>query len=255
MNTDDSWAELEFSIGRRLFYFWALTWGCAMTVVSTSGYLLTQFFLRRVSVFRWWSVFWARSMFFGVGLRIEQRQLGHLDCDTSYVFASNHQILIDIPLTALAISCPFGFVAKSDLARVPFLGAALRYSPSVFVNPSNPRKSYESIKRAGEHIRAGTSVIIFPEGARTYQKALIPFQRGAFLLALEAGVPIVPVTILDAYRVFNEKLRLARPGLIRVVVGNPIPLAEMSRSDLPELMDRVKNEIESQFDFAFDPDG
>ncbi|GMQ81444.1 MAG: lysophospholipid acyltransferase family protein [Rhodothermia bacterium] len=223
-----------------------------MTVVSASGYLLSRFVVRHARIFRWWSIFWARSMFWGTGIRIEQRQRAHLDCDASYVFASNHQILLDIPLTALTISCPFGFVAKSDLVRIPFLGPALRNSPSVFVDPSNPRKSYESIKTAGEHIRSGTSVIIFPEGARTYQKELIPFQRGAFLLALEAGVPIVPVTILDAYRLFNEKTRLARPGIVRVVIGKPIPLAGLSRSDLPELMDRVKDEIEGQFDFAID---
>jgi len=257
VNTDHSQEELEFSIGRRLFYYWAMAWGCVITVVSTSGYLLSRLVIRNTrfdhsGFFHWWNAFWARSMFVGTGIRIERRQRADLDCDMSYVFVSNHQILLDIPLMALAISCPFGYVAKSDLARVPFLGAALKKSPSVFVDPSNPRKSYESIKAAGEHIRKGTSVIVFPEGSRTYQKELIPFQRGAFHLALEAGVPIVPITILDAYRLFNERTRLARPGIVRVVVGKPIPLDGLSRADLPELMDKVRDEIVSQFDFSID---
>jgi 1-acyl-sn-glycerol-3-phosphate acyltransferase len=100
------------------------------------------------------------------------------------------------------------------------------------------------MRRAGENIRNGTSVIIFPEGARSYRREMGPFQKGAFLLALEAGVPIVPVTIIDAYEVINEERRMARPGEVHIVIGSPIPLEGKTRRDLPELMETVRRAIE-----------
>ncbi len=222
-----------------------------MTVISATGYVISQLIVRRRGVFRWWTNFWARSIFAGIGIRIACKHLHELDCSASYVFVCNHQILLDIPLAALAIKCPFAYVSKAGLARVPFLGQAIRYSPSVFVDRSNPRRSYESIKRAGEQIRNGTSVIIYPEGARSYERALQPFMKGAFLLALEAGVSIVPVTILDAYDVLNERKHLARPGLVHVVVGKPIALCGTTRSELPALMEKVYRAIEDQFDMEW----
>lgn len=235
----------------RLFYIWAVVWGSLMTVIAATGYVISQLIVRRLGVFRWWSTFWARSIFVGIGVRIACKQLHELDCNASYVFVCNHQVLLDIPLTALAVKCPFAYVSKAGLARVPFLGQAIRYSPSVFVDRSNPRRSYESIKRAGEQIRNGTSVIIYPEGARSYERTMQPFMKGAFLLALEAGVPIVPITILDAYDVFNERKQLARPGVVHIVVGKPISLHGMTRSQLPVLMENVVRAIENQFDLEW----
>ena len=249
LNSDDPWRDLEYSFGRRLFYYWMMTWGSVMTVLSSVGFVLTQTIFRKKDLFTWWSRFWSRSMFAGTGIRVEYVRRVELDCRSSYVFASNHQVLVDIPILSVAIPCSFGFVAKSELGRVPFLGQAIQHSPSVFVDSSNARKSYESIKIAGKRIRAGTSVIIYPEGERTYRRDLLPFQRGAFILALEAGVPIVPVTILDAYQIFNEQTKLARPGVVRVVVGRPINLEGLTRADIPEVMTNVRQEIERQFNF------
>jgi 1-acyl-sn-glycerol-3-phosphate acyltransferase len=236
--------KLRPNLATRAFFVWAMLWATLMTIVSALGYVSSEFVLRRRSVFRKWSMFWARSMMAGTGIRLKYHRTERLDCSRSYVFVANHQIGLDIPLIALAVACPFGFVAKAELARIPFLGQAISYSPSVFVDRSNPRGTYESMRKAGENIRNGTSVIIFPEGARSYRREMGPFQKGAFLLALEAGVPIVPVTIIDAYEVVNEEKRMARPGVVHVVVGAPIPLEGMTRRDLPEVMETVRSAIE-----------
>jgi len=247
VNTDIPTSALRPTVFTRVFFVWALFWASLMTVVSAIGYVTSELLTRHRSVFHAWSVFWSKSILIGTGVRLACRQHGRLDCGRSYVFAANHQIMLDIPLVSLAIDCPFGFVAKAELARVPFLGQAIRSSPSVFVDRSDPRSTYRSMQQAGENIRGGTSVIIFPEGARSYERTMGPFQKGAFLLALEAGVPIVPVTILDAFQIQNENTRLARPGTIHIVIGEPIPLEGLTRRDLPELMETVRRAIDRPF--------
>jgi 1-acyl-sn-glycerol-3-phosphate acyltransferase len=142
----------------------------------------------------------------------------------------------------------FGWVAKAELGRVPFLGWAIKASPSVFVDRSQPRKSVESIHTAAEKIRGGVSVAIFPEGSRSYSGELGPFMRGAFVLAIEAGVPVVPVTIKNAHELFNEKTKLARPGTLHITVGKPIAIDGWTRSDIPRLMEEVRIAMQSELD-------
>lgn len=185
-------------------------------------------------------------MFAGMGIRVTSDVRGTLDTNQAYVFVCNHQVAIDIPVVSLAIPCPFGWVAKAELARMPFLGPAVRASPSVFIDRSHPKKSVESMRLAGQRIRDGLSVIIFPEGARSHGPELAAFKRGAFQLAVEAGVPVVPVTILNAWQVFNENTRQARPGRVNVVVGEPIPLDDSGRKQVDALAAMVRAVMEHE---------
>jgi 1-acyl-sn-glycerol-3-phosphate acyltransferase len=165
---------------------------------------------------------------------------------STYVFVSNHQNSMDILLLAEAIPCPFGFVAKAALRNVPFIGWSLRMSPSVFVDLRNPRRSRESIETAAKEIREGRSVAIFPEGHRTQGPQMSPFKKTAFLLAVAAGVPLVPITITNAYTVLNEHRRWARPGPVHVVLHEPIPTEGLTRTDVPRLTDEVFAVIASE---------
>lgn len=181
----------------------------------------------------------AKTLFWATGIRVETHYRTKLDTSRPYIFISNHQSFLDIPLAALVIPCPYGYVAKVELARIPFLGFAIKYSPSVFIDRSNPRKSIMSMLKAADAIRGGTSVVLYPEGGRSYSRSLRPFKKGAFVLAIQAGVPIVPIIIKDAYRILNEKKKSATKGTVHVVVGEPISLDGLSRKDAPDLMNRV----------------
>lgn len=234
--------------GSRLFFYWCAVWASLMTIVSAVGSISHQAISSNKGVFRTWSRFWSRSMFAGMGIRVKSDVRATLDADKAYVFVSNHQVAIDIPVVSLAIPCPFGWVAKAELARTPFLGPAVRASPSVFIDRSHPKKSIESMRIAGQRIRDGLSVIIFPEGARSHGPELAPFKRGAFQLAIEAGVPIVPVTILNGWQVFNEKHGRARPGRVHVVIGEPIVLDGTGRQQMDALMTQVRTVMERELD-------
>lgn len=219
-----------------------------MTVISAVGSITHQALSGNIGVFRSWSIFWARSMFVGMGFRVHPILRTELDPDQVYVFAANHQVALDIPAAGLAIPNTFGWVAKAELARTPILGHAIRASPSVFVDRSTARLAARSMQEAGARIRSGLSVIIFPEGERSYEQELQPFMRGAFMLAVEAGVPVVPVTILNAYRHFDEKRKLARPGTIEIAIGEPTSMEGMSRKQIPEIMERVRLAMQSEID-------
>ncbi|NNF04331.1 MAG: 1-acyl-sn-glycerol-3-phosphate acyltransferase [Rhodothermales bacterium] len=239
---------LEPTIGRRLFFVWCALWAGLMTVISAVGSITHQAISRDIGVFRRWSRFWARSMFFGIGFSVRPILRTRLDPDQVYVFAANHQVALDIPAASLAIPTPFGWVAKGELAGTPVLGRAIKASPSVFLDKSSPRRSVESMRLAGARIRDGLSVIIFPEGARSYEQKLQPFKRGAFMLAVEAGVPVVPVTILNAYRHFDEKRKLAQPGTIEVAIGEPVSMEGVTRKQIPEIMETVRLAMQREID-------
>lgn len=228
---------------KRIFFFWAALWTAIVTVFSGLGTVLTFLVSSNPKWFNFWSRIWGVGILSGVGIRVRTHGLGNVPRQGSYVFAINHQVALDIPAVGSAIPVPFGWVAKAELERVPFLGPAIRSSPSVFIDRSHPKRSIETMRQAGEKIRQGVSVAIFPEGSRSHGKALGAFKRGAFLLAIEAQVPVIPVTIVNGYQLFNEKERTARPGTVHIHFGQPIDITGWGRADIPRLTTLVRSEI------------
>lgn len=232
------------TLGHRLLFAWFAFWAVLITIPVSIIQLTTHQFWPTARNFRRWAGWWGGWILGGVGVRVRTRDDGQLDASRPYVFVSNHQNALDILALSCGLPYPFGFVAKSELERVPFLGFAVRNSACVFIDRSDPRRSLKSIKEAAERIRAGHSVLLFPEGTRSYSPVLAPFKKGAFLLAVEAGVPLVPVTVIDSYRLLDERRRLVRPGTIHVRVGEPLDLAGLTRRDVPALMETVRERME-----------
>lgn len=234
------------TVGTRLHFAWFALVALLVTIPCSLAQLVSHQFTPTARNFQRWSSLWGRLILRGTGIRVRVTERARLDPEQPYVFVANHQNLLDILALAAGLPHPFGFVAKAELARVPFLGFAIRNSASVFLDRSDPRRSIESLQEAGARIRSGTSVLVFPEGARSYAAALQPLKKGAFAVAVEAGVPLVPVTILGAYRLMNEQTKTSRPGTIHIVVGTPISIEGRRRRDIPEIMERVQQQMESE---------
>ncbi|MDX1548343.1 MAG: lysophospholipid acyltransferase family protein [Rhodothermales bacterium] len=231
------------TLGTRLWFAWAVLVALVVTVPLSLLQVVTHAFDPTARNFKRWAGLWGRMILRGSGIRVTVE--GALpDPARPCVFVANHQNALDVPVLAGYLPAPFGFVAKAELARVPFLGFAIRQSASLFIDRSEPRRSLASIQRAGERIRGGNSVLIFPEGRRTWSGRLDAFMKGAFILAVEAGVPLVPVTLVDAYRLLDERHGAARPGRVHVVLGTPIDLAGKRRRDVLALMAAVREEME-----------
>ena len=227
------------------FWLWVVIVMIPMSVIQ----LVTHRFSPTARNFKRNASLWGKLILRGgAGIRVRVTERVRLDPGQPYVFVSNHQNSLDIMALTEALPHPFGFVAKAELANVPFLGLAIRHSASVFLDRSDPRRSVESLKAAGERIRAGTSVLVFPEGSRSHAPRLLPLKKGAFAIAVEAGVPLVPVTILGASSLMNERRMAIRPGMLHIVVGEPISMEGKHRRDIPAIMAEVEARMNAELE-------
>lgn len=186
---------------------------------------------------------WARIILWSAFVRLQVEGAERVGAGP-VVFMSNHESWLDIPALLVAIPGQVRFLAKKTLFGIPFLGWAMRAMGFIPVDRQNRRTAIKSFDEAAARIRAGRSVLVFPEETRTPDGSLLPFQRGGFLIALKAGLPIVPVGIQGARGVMPKKSYVIRPGTIVVRFGEPIPTAGLGVTSKSELMERVRAAIE-----------
>jgi 1-acyl-sn-glycerol-3-phosphate acyltransferase len=180
----------------------------------------------------------------GIGLDVEG--LDRFDRKTPYVFMSNHLSFLDAPLLVTVIDRPVRFVAKRFVFRIPVLGQGMRFAGYVPLDKEGVGEGRRRIARAVELIcDRGYSFLVYPEGTRSPEGKLLPFRRGGFFLALEAGAPIVPISIKGTYELMPRGTRHIRTGTVRIVFHEPIAVSGSSPETLPELMERVRAAIVS----------
>lgn len=187
---------------------------------------------------------WARSLLRAARVEVRVEGLGRLEPDRSYVFMANHQSHFDV--LALLHALPFDLraVAKKELARVPVFGWALAAAGFIFVDRSNRERAIASLKRAADVLRSGRSILVFAEGTRSPDGALLPLKKGGFMMALECGAEVVPVAITGSRQILPKHSLRVRPGTIRVRVMAPIPTAGRGPSARDALMAEVRDAMQ-----------
>lgn len=188
-----------------------------LSVLLTGSAATSIWILRRV---------WSPLLLWAGGVKLAVDGLEHVDPARPTIYVSNHQSVIDVPVLFMAIPKDLRFVAKSQLRWVPFLGWYMWFAGHIFVHRGNPRRTVASLRAAGARIRAGTSIVLFPEGTRSGDGRLLPFKKGAFALAEAAGVPLVPITIHGSGRLMPKRGWQIHPGQIQVRIGAPIIVPE-----------------------------
>lgn len=183
---------------------------------------------------------WSPMCLWATGCRRAVERLPPLP-DGPLIFASNHESALDIWVLVEALPRTIRFVAKRELFRIPIFGWYMQLGGHVPVERSNHARAIHSLRQAAELVRAGTSLIVFPEGTRSRDARVQPFKKGPFALAQEARVPIVPVAVSGSAAVTPTKLIAVRPGTIRVVVGDPIDPADYP--DRTALLTAVRGRI------------
>jgi 1-acyl-sn-glycerol-3-phosphate acyltransferase len=217
---------------------------CGLTLLWGSAAIASALVRPRGTAFIRCGRRWTRGLLRAAGVEVRVEGLGHLQPGTSYIFMSNHQSHFDI--LALLHALPFDLraVAKQELSRVPLFGWALAAAGFIFVDRSNRDRAIASMARAGGILRAGRSIVVFAEGTRSPDGHLLPFKKGGFMMALEAGVPVVPVAISGSRQILPKHRLCLSPGTIRVRALKPIPTTGRGLQARDALMAEVRTAIE-----------
>jgi len=178
-----------------------------------------------------------------VGVKIEVRGLQHLAPGCNYIFMSNHVSNLDPPVLVPVIPGRCSVLVKKELFRVPVLGTGMRLGELVPVDRGDREAAIESIQAATAVLRKGLHMVIYPEGTRSGDGRLLPFKKGPFHLAMDSGVPVVPVTLLGTFESWPKTRFALRPGTATVVFHPPLNPHDFS--DREALMTAVRNTIAS----------
>ena len=191
-------------------------------------------------VFLWVSKLYSRIALFVLGVTVTCRGLENIDARKAYVFMSNHVSHADSPALASVIPHPLHWVFKKELSTIPVFGWVLLACGQVMVDRSAPDKSKAAMEEALSGLSGNNSVMIYPEGTRSRDGNLQPFKKGGFWMALQVGLPIVPVRVSGSRNIVAADTLRVRPGIITVEVFPPIETRGKTPSDIPDLMNRVR---------------
>jgi len=181
------------------------------------------------------------------GIRTRVEGVENLNPTETAIYCANHQSAMDIPILFVNLPVQFRFVAKRSLFRMPFMGWHLTRSGHIPVDRGRPRGAVKSLDAAAEKIRAGSSVILFPEGHRSRNGKMGPFKTGSFYLAIQAGVPVVPITLNGTRAVLKPDTYHVRPGRTEMIVHPAIPTRGLTVRDVDALSEKVRGQIASRF--------
>jgi 1-acyl-sn-glycerol-3-phosphate acyltransferase len=177
------------------------------------------------------------------GVRVETIGLDKIDPARSYIFMSNHVSNIDPPILVPLIPRRSSVLVKKELFRVPILSRAMRMGSLVPVDRGNREAGIEAVSAAKKVIQQGLNMVIYVEGKRSFDGKLLPFKKGPFYLAMECGVPVVPVTMVGSHEAMPKGQFAIKPGLVKVIFHPPIePKDFVSRECL---MEKVRAAIDS----------
>jgi len=182
----------------------------------------------------------------GVSVSLTGSEL--LEPGVPYIFAANHQSQFDIFALQGYLGFDFRWLLKLELFKIPVFGKAMQLAGYIPVDRAHGRKALQSLDEAARRIAGGTSVAIFPEGTRSPDGRLGQFKAGAIVLAIKAGVPVVPVAIIGTHQVLPKGRLLVRPGRVEIRVGAPIATREYTVKQKQELTELLQDKVAELLD-------
>lgn len=230
---------------RTVFIF---VWVVLETFVLGIVAILMSYFVRKNDPVHKVAIAWAKLILFASRVRVTVNGLSNVDPSKSYIYMCNHQSNFDIPVLLGCLPVQFRWLAKAELFKIPIFGRGMRSAGYISIDRFNRKSAFESLSKAAERIKGGVSVMIFPEGTRSIDGKIRPFKKGGFVLAVDAGVPIVPV-VLHGTRAIMPKGRLRiNAGHVVMEVLAPVDTSGYTRATKDQLIERVRNIICDTFD-------
>jgi 1-acyl-sn-glycerol-3-phosphate acyltransferase len=190
-------------------------------------------------------VIWSRLNAFITPMIVRVEGKKNIQNKTSYVVIANHVSLYDIFLIYGWLGIDIKWIMKKELRKIPGVGFGSRKVGHIFLDRSNRRVAVESLNEAKQKLASGASVVVFPEGTRSISGKMGTFKRGAFKLALDLELSILPLTLVGTRKIMPTNTLNIMPGKVKMIIHEPIDIRKYSEETLPELMQHAKEIIES----------
>ncbi len=215
-------------------------------ICGTLAMIVSILFNPRMGGF--FGVAWARINSFFAPMTVNVIGAENIKPGASYVICANHQSHYDIYVLYGWLGIDFKWVMKKELEKVPILGVACKVLGHIFIDRSDSKSAIETINAAKTKIVNGTSVVFFPEGSRSGDGTIKPFKKGAFRMAIDLGLPVLPVTINGTKKVLPKGGIDLKPGGVTMIIHEPISVTGYSEENLNELMDKTRMIINASLD-------
>jgi 1-acyl-sn-glycerol-3-phosphate acyltransferase len=212
------------------------------TIVLGTASLMGSLFERRGRFAHGCARTWSWLILATTGVSVDVRGLDRLNPARTYIFVSNHQSIYDIPVIFANLPYQLRIIAKESLGSFPFLGWHLRRSGHLLVDRKRPDRA-GILGRWRALVKDGLSLIIFPEGTRSADGRLAPFKAGSFLLAIEAKLPIVPVSVDGTRLVMHKGELTTRPGAVTLTLHPPVETEALDVSAARDLAEQVRGVV------------
>jgi 1-acyl-sn-glycerol-3-phosphate acyltransferase len=222
----------------------------AFVVLAASAYLFLvftpMFFVslvtRRTETLYRVAIRGCRMAVWLAGIRLEVRGREKIPSGRAVVFMPNHQSMSDPP-AMMAILPPVLVLLKRSLFHIPVLGPAMRMHGFVPIDREHRERAMQAVEEAAAKLRAGHSFLVYPEGTRTRDGRLLPFKKGAFVMAMRAQAPIVPVSVSGAYKIMRKGAMSLHPGTLRITFHDPVSTQGYAADDRSIVMEKVRAAI------------
>src|SRR5215203_3877470 len=229
---------------RRLHYWWSLFCAGALLALLGPPILLFSWLVNRHYLVYPWARFGAGSWLRLSGVRVKVRGLEHLNPKQPYVFVSNHRSYLDTATLFIYTGRRIGLLAKKELLKVPVLGVGMGFVNVMAIDRSNRESAIRTTEAAAQRIKSGVSFAVFVEGTRAKPGELLPFKKGAFYMARQAGVPVVPVAIKNSDVLMGKGTGEARSGTIEMVIMPSVKTIDMvTDEDMNQLIAEIRESI------------
>jgi len=235
------------SLKRRLHYWWSLFVAGALLGVLGPPILIFSWLVNKHDLVYPWALFGAGVWLRLSGVRVKVRGLELLDPKQAYVFVSNHRSYLDTAAMFIYTGRRIGLLAKKELLKVPVLGVGMGFVNVMAIDRTNRESAIRTTEAAAKRIQSGVSFAVFVEGTRAQPGELLPFKKGAFYMAREAGVPVVPVAIKYSDVLMGKGTGEARSGTLEMVFMRPVEMMGISTDDdMNRLITDVRASIAAQ---------
>lgn len=223
-------------------------WVCFATLVAGTLVIVSSFFVRSGNPLHKIARLWGKSILVVSRIKVSVKGLSNIDPSSPYIYMPNHQSNFDIPVLLGHLAVQFRWLAKKELFKIPIFGRAMRKAGYISIDRYHRDSAFESLRVAANKIKSGVSVLIFPEGTRSWDGNIRPFKKGGFVMAIDSGVPIVPVVITGTRAIMPKGKFRVYAGHVSMVIHKPIATSTYTRETKEALMESVRRVICEKFE-------